>query len=103
MRQRAQSPAGLSGGRGWEQEGQRGVGESFMTTLPDAGYAKRCTKNAQRQLPRSTPLTERLDMRSGAIAEPAVELGLVFELLTAGAGDDEELGGDIRQGGHVTP
>ena len=42
-------------------------------------------------------------MGGGAVAEPAVELGLVFELLAAGPGDDEEAGVDFGEGGHVAP
>lgn len=43
------------------------------------------------------------DGGGGAIAEPAVELGLVLELLSAGAGDDHEAGGEVGEGGEVAP
>ena len=38
----------------------------------------------------SLPLAQRLDVRRRAVAQPAVELGLVLELLAAAARDDDE-------------
>ena len=49
------------------------------------------------------PLAKAFEVGGGAVAEPAVELGLVFELLAAGAGDDEEAAVGFGQGGHVAP
>ena len=49
------------------------------------------------------PLAEGVDVICGAIAEPGVELGGVFELLAAEAGDDEEVAADFAQGGEVSP
>ena len=43
-----------------------------------------------RSVPRFGPGAERFDVGGGAVAEPAVELGLVLELLAAQAGDDDE-------------
>lgn len=42
-------------------------------------------------------------MGGGAVAEPAVELGGVLELLAAEAGDGEVMGLDGGQAGHVHP
>ena len=42
-------------------------------------------------------------MLSGAIAQPAVELGGVFELLAAKSGDCEKAGIGFGKGGEVSP
>lgn len=52
---------------------------------------------------RGGPVAEGFDEGGGAVAEPAVELGLVLELLTAGARDHEVAGVDFREGGEVAP
>src|SRR4051812_42575005 len=52
---------------------------------------------------RSRPVAQRAHVRRRALAEPAVELGLVLELLPAAAGDDEEAAGDLRDRRHVAP
>ena len=50
-----------------------------------------------------SPGAEVFDERGGAVAEPAIELGLVLELLTAHSGDGDELAVDVRKGGEVAP
>ena len=42
-------------------------------------------------------------MSGGAVAEPAIELGLVLELLAAQSRDSDELAIDVRQGGEIAP
>src|SRR6516225_344927 len=49
------------------------------------------------------PGAEAFDERCGAVAEPAVELGGLFELLAALAGDEDETAVPFRESGHVTP
>jgi hypothetical protein len=44
-----------------------------------------------------------LNVGGGAVPEPSIELGLVFQLLAAQAGDDHKTGGDLGKGGQVTP
>src|SRR5437870_3110515 len=52
---------------------------------------------------RSGPGAEGFNVAGGAVAEPTVELGLVFELLAARAGDNDKAAGDFRQSGHIAP
>ena len=49
------------------------------------------------------PVAEAGDVGGGAVALPAVELGLVFELLAALAGHEGEGVGDVGETGHVAP
>ena len=49
------------------------------------------------------PLTKRLHIRRRAVAQPAVQLGLVFELLAAQTGNDDEARIDLGKRGHVAP
>ena len=51
----------------------------------------------------SLKLTQPLDQGSRAVAQPAVELRLVLELLAAEAGDGDKAAVDRGQGGHVAP
>lgn len=52
---------------------------------------------------RGIPGAEAFEVGGGAIAEPAVELGGVFELLAAAAGDGDEAGGEVGEAAHVDP
>src|SRR5688572_26415356 len=51
----------------------------------------------------SLPITALGYVSRGAVSRPTVELGRVFQLLTAGEADDEELRANFRQGSDVAP
>src|SRR6266545_8353232 len=51
----------------------------------------------------SLPLAQRFDVGSRAVAQPAVQLCLVLELLAAQARDNNETAVNLRNGGHVPP
>src|SRR5687768_6344814 len=53
----------------------------------------------------SRPLAQAFHVSRRAVAEPAVKLGLVFQLLAPGSGDDGVATGQLRLGeaGHVAP
>src|ERR1035437_1119365 len=48
-------------------------------------------------------LAQPLDISCRAVSEPAVELGLIFQLLAPQAGDDHKAGINLRQRRHVHP
>ena len=51
----------------------------------------------------SRPLTQAFHVRGGTVAQPAVELGLILELLTALSRHGYKPAIDFRQRGHVAP
>src|SRR5258708_6462820 len=51
----------------------------------------------------SLPRAERLDIRRRAVPDPAVELGLVLELVPAAARHGDEAAIHLRKGRHVAP
>ena len=60
-------------------------------------------KTGPKLYPASAPLAERLDECGGAVAQPAVELGRLFELLAAAPWDGDKPAGQFRQRRHVSP
>jgi hypothetical protein len=56
-----------------------------------------------RRWPRLPPSRERFDVRRGPIAEPAIELGLVLQLLPPQARHDDEPGIEFGECGEVAP
>src|ERR1051326_802554 len=86
---------------------------SAASTTPDSPTVTRAATSASPMSPApwprvswpdrlaSGPVTQRLDVGGGAVAQPAVELGLVFELLPAEARHDDKPAIHFRQGRHV--
>src|SRR5262249_42425703 len=52
---------------------------------------------------RLIPIAEGFDVGGGAVAQPAIQLRLILELLAAQAGYDHKTGFDVRQSCHVDP
>src|SRR5439155_21304615 len=78
-------------------------GDRFGANLPWRFWHPPGPSSALLSCPASLPFAQRLDIRGRAVAEPAVQLSLVFELQTAHPGNDHETAIDLGQPGHVTP
>src|SRR5258706_14645621 len=77
----------------------------IKTNLPGYPAASREDFHGETNQPdwRLTPIAQRVHIRRRAVAQPAIKLSLVFELLAAQTWDDDEAGINLRQRGHVHP
>ena len=84
----------------WRLEKSGGLGGLTQSTWP---YHALLAEVRAAVGPELLPGAEGIGIGGGAVAEPGVELGGLFQLLAAAAGDGDEAAVQFGEGGHIAP